>query len=94
MCLRRKGIKIRSAILIGLLLNGLTHPALWFLVPYFEPYYAWVAVMEILVFAIEAGLLFALIVRSGVSLRYAAWTAGAANSVSTLAGILWVHRQG
>lgn len=44
------------ALLIALGAQLITHPVLWFVAPRFEPYWAWVTVMELAVFAVEAAL--------------------------------------
>jgi hypothetical protein len=40
----------------ALLASTLTHPALWYLAPRFEPYGLWVVSMELVVTAVEAGV--------------------------------------
>jgi len=43
-------------LLIAVGAQLITHPALWFVAPRFEPYWAWLVVMELLVTAVEAAL--------------------------------------
>jgi hypothetical protein len=70
-------------ILVGLLAQVLTHPAFWYAAPHFAPYWAWVTVCELTIFAVET-LVYLLQERS--------WRAPlaslAANGASLLAGLL------
>jgi hypothetical protein len=79
-------------VVASLGLNCLTHPALWYVVPRFEPWAAWVAVAEVGVWATEALALAWVLRRQGEAPADAArWAAGAtlaANVASTTVGLL------
>jgi hypothetical protein len=64
-----------------------THPALWYRVPRFEPYWAWVSVAEVGVTVVEI-----LVVKriARVTWSRAAVASVAANTLSTLAGLQMV----
>ena len=80
-----RGLRARGAGWL-LLANGLTHPALWFVLPrFFEDYWAYVLVGEALVFATEA-LVYAAALRS---LPRGALIAGVANGFSYAVGALY-----
>ena len=66
-----------GSIALGLLLQGATHPALWFVLPQFEPYAAWLVFAEGLVVAVEAALI-----------AGALWTKGAAPRQALLRGLV------
>jgi len=73
-----------------LLLNTVTHPALWYVVPRFEPFWAWTLIAEIGVAATESVLLGLLLARDG---HDRPWRTGAvvavlANVLSTIVGLL------
>lgn len=73
-----------------LLLNTSTHPALWYVVPRFDPYWLWTLTAEIGVAATESALLGLLLRRDG---HEAPWRTGAlvavsANVLSTIVGLL------
>lgn len=79
------------AVLAGLGAQLVTHPALWYVVPRFEPYAAWLTVAEVGVFAVEAAVLVMLMrtvePRWGVALALGLGTSLAANAVSTAVGL-------
>ena len=77
--------------LAALAAQVLTHPALWYLVPRFEPYEAWLICAELGVTAVEAGLFLGLLRARGVprSIGWAVGTSVLANTVSTVIG-LWL----
>ncbi|MBT9559234.1 MAG: hypothetical protein IV100_24585 [Myxococcales bacterium] len=64
-----------------------THPALWYKVPRFDPYWAWVSVAEVGVTLVEI-----LVVKriAGVTWLQATLASVAANTFSTLAGLQMV----
>lgn len=76
---------------IVLVVNSVTHPALWYLAPYFEPYWSWLLVCESAVVLVET-----LLVRAAVGVLsgprgawgLAAASALAANVGSTVIGML------
>lgn len=77
--------------LVSVLLNLSTHPALWYVVPRFEPYLTWVAVAETGVWLVEGALLTAVLRRDDPTWRAAARGFGItllANAISTLYGLL------
>jgi len=82
--------RLASLLLLGFALQLATHPALWFLAPRFEPYATWVVVMELLVWAVEGGLV-ALALggrpRPRVALGWGLLASFAANLTSTLIGL-------
>lgn len=67
--------------------QAVTHPVLWYVVPQFDPYWAWVAVAEVGVTVTEV-----IVVRviAEVSWLRAAFASIAANTFSTLAGLQMV----
>lgn len=82
------------SVLVGLGLQLLTHPALWYLFPRFSPYWLWLIVAEVTVAAAEAGVLAA-------GLRITGWSWPAAlkgglgisvlaNLFSTLFGLIFI----
>jgi hypothetical protein len=80
-----------TVCLLALGLNVATHPALWFVMPRFEPYWLWVLVAEACVVAVET-LLLALALRRArapTPLALAFVAALVANAASTAAG-LWL----
>jgi hypothetical protein len=84
---------ILRAVGVGLALQALTHPALWYLAPRFEPYALWLAVMETLVIITEALVLTVALRIAGCSISkavaLASITSLIANLISTLVG-LWI----
>ena len=48
-----KKIGFYRSILLAFILNALSHPILWFVLPKFEPYYLWLAFGESTVVIIE-----------------------------------------
>ena len=81
----------RDALLVAVGAQVLTHPALWFCLPRFEPYLAWVLAAEVLVTAVEAAWFAGWLRRAGhPSVRRAAGVALVANVVSTVFG-LWLQ---
>lgn len=76
-----------EALLMTLLVNTLTHPALWYVAPRFEPWWLWLIVMESAVVAVEAVLI-------GVWLRERGGGQSGlrisliANTLSTVVGLL------
>jgi hypothetical protein len=81
-------------VLVGLGLQVLTHPALWYLCPRFTPYWLWLVLAESLVTAAEAGALAGALAYAGqpwpAALRRALAVAVVANVWSTLIGLWWV----
>jgi hypothetical protein len=77
--------KVSSLAIVGifLLANGMTHPALWFVMPRFSPYWLWILVAESLVTVGEA----ILYRRLHVSWRLALFVSILANAFSTLVGL-------
>lgn len=78
------------AFAAALLVNVLTHPALWYLFPYFEPYETYVVVAELCVWTVETVVLWPILSRwspLGRPLLYALIAAFIANLVSTVAGL-------
>lgn len=79
------------ALIIALGAQLITHPALWFIAPRFEPYWLWVLVMETLVTVAEA-VLYAGLLRTttkdwGKILPRAILASIAANAASTGIGL-------
>jgi hypothetical protein len=76
--------------LVVLAANVLTHPALWFLVPRFSPYWLWLAIAESGVVTVETLLLAVALTRAGApapgKLAFAA--ALLANAASTAVGLI------
>ena len=64
-----------------------THPALWYKVPRFEPYWAWVAIAEVGVTVVEIVVVKQL---ARVTWARAAVASVAANTCSTVAGLQMV----
>lgn len=80
------------AVAASLVVNAATHPALWYVFPYWEPYWAYVLVAELCVAVVEASLLAWLLSRARVS-RARAWRIAIvasvlANAASTAVGLL------
>jgi hypothetical protein len=69
-------------VALALLAQALTHPALWYLAPRFEPYWAWLVVCETAIFLLEAAVYATL-----VGLRRGLWVSFVANLTSTLIGL-------
>lgn len=79
-----------SLVLLTLALQLATHPALWFLAPRFSPYWAWVLVMELLVWLAEGALVavaLGLRPRPRDALGWGLLASLVANAVSTLVGL-------
>lgn len=74
-----------GAVFMTLTVNLLTHPALWYLAPRFDPYWLWLLVMESAVVAVEA-VVITLWLRGqgGSGLRISL----IANAASTVIGLL------
>lgn len=51
---RKAGLSPKAAALVAVTANCLTHPALWFLAPRWEPYAAWIVTMELAIILFEA----------------------------------------
>jgi len=88
----RRGMRtLLATILLAIGLQVVTHPALWFVAPRFEPYWAWVTVMELLVWLVE-GLIAGAVITHPKGRRHALlWGLFAslcANGVSTAIGLL------
>ena len=81
----RVGITKRIAIFF--LANCLTHPALWFVFPRFDPYVIWLLLAETIVILVEWGV-FAAAFRSTYSARYALLISFCVNFSSTLVGLI------
>lgn len=82
--LRRAGLPWTQVLALILGVNLVTHPALWYVMPRFSPYWAWVLVAETGVTLTEGALI----------ARQLGWARGLglavlANTVSTVMG-LWV----
>jgi hypothetical protein len=87
---------------LTLFVNVCTHPAFWYLFPYFDagepfvtPYVGWVLIAEACVIAVEGGLVFgALCLAPGASplplarrIGLALWASGMANVASAVLGL-------
>lgn len=88
--LRRYAGSWFGAVALGVALQVATHPALWFFAPRFEPYWAWVVTLEVVIWLIE-GLLAGLVIDHPKGKRYA-YAYGllaslCANATSTLIGL-------
>jgi hypothetical protein len=77
-------VPIREAAACALLATTLTHPALWYLAPRFEPYATWVLVMEVLVFSVEAAVWTSWLQRHHTT-PLPRWTGAGVSFVSNLA---------
>lgn len=90
--LRGTIVPLRRLVLVSWGLNTLTHPALWYAVPRFEPYLTWVAVAELGVWLTEAAALSVVLVRTGHPSRsavpHALLVTLVANVVTTMIGLL------
>lgn len=89
--LRRRFVRLWEVVLVASALQVLTHPALWLLAPRFEPYWAWVLVMEACVVTVEAGAAAVALGRGpgwGRTLRLALLASLLANGVSTAVGLV------
>ncbi len=89
--LRPRFERLYEALFVALILQVITHPALWFVAPRFEPYWAWVVVMELCVLTVEAGVAAAVMGRGpgwGATIRLAFLASLVANGVSTVVGLL------
>lgn len=80
----------------SVLATTLTHPALWYLAPRFEPYWLWVGVMEVLVTAVEAGVWAVALGRAGEDLpgRRGMALAVVCNGASLAVGLAWASLGG
>lgn len=90
MLMLRPTLGLPIAFSAALSAQVLTHPALWYLVPQFEPYALWLVCAETGVTAVEV-LWFWVFLRWRHADRAFRWALGAAllaNVVSTLAGVL------
>ena len=86
----RSSLGLGRALLVGLGAQALTHPALWFLLPRFEPWLLWVLCAEALVCAAEAGWYAAWLRHAGAAdPRRAGLLALGANVLSTLPALWW-----
>jgi hypothetical protein len=63
--LLRRHLGLAQAAAIAVLAQIATHPALWFLVPQFDPYLLWVAVAESGVVLVESAIFATALHRSG-----------------------------
>jgi hypothetical protein len=85
---------LARAVAVGIGLQILTHPALWYVAPRFEPYALWLVVMESIVTAVEAATLAGALRLAGRPWREAALVgtgaAFVANLTSTLAGFVLI----
>ncbi|TNF27832.1 MAG: hypothetical protein EP329_18955 [Deltaproteobacteria bacterium] len=89
--LQRFGRPVVAVVLVAIGLQVATHPALWFVAPRFEPYWAWVLTMELLIWLVE-GLLAGLAIDHPTG-RGRAFAVGllaslSANATSTLFGLI------
>lgn len=82
-----KSVKLQRRLGGFMLANILSHPALWFIFPRFEPYMLWLVVAESAVIVIE-WLVYANLFRSMCSQRYALIVSAVANIASTVLGLL------
>jgi hypothetical protein len=71
-------------VVLAFVVNIATHPAFWFVFPYFEPYWLYVLCGELCVVGVEAAILAIALRRP----RLAIVAAVAANTASTLLGFL------
>lgn len=85
---------LARAVAVGIGLQILTHPALWYVAPRFEPYLVWLVVMESIVTAVEAAALVAALRLAGRPWREATLVGTTAtvlaNLTSTLAGFVLI----
>jgi hypothetical protein len=90
--LLRGPLGLWRAALLALGVNLLTHPALWFLMPQFHPWWLWLLVGELGVFAVEA-LLLAWALRLRGDAQRAVFlpivASACANSVSAVMGLIF-----
>ena len=82
-----KSVSMRRRLLGFLLANCLTHPALWFIFPRFDPYAVWLVAAESLVILIEWRV-YAKLFRNICSQRHALLVSVVANVTSTVLGLL------
>ena len=79
-----------TPIVVSLVANALTHPALWYVVPMWEPYHEYLYVAEAGVAVIEAGVVFAALrlahVKGG-ALALGCAASFTANALSTIIGL-------
>lgn len=85
---RLTGVRLLAVVLA---LNVATHPAIWFLLPRFEPWAAWFVLAEALVIAVEATLLRTPLVGCPLGRRDALLATTAANALSASVGF-WLLR--
>jgi hypothetical protein len=86
---RRLGVV--RAFMLGVGVNTITHPFLWYVMPRFEPYATWLVASEVLVFAAETFIVAWVLhsrLRDPDAIGLAALTSLTANAASTVAGIL------
>ena len=79
-----------APVALGLFVNLLTHPALWYVMPRWSPYGQWLVCAEGGVVAVEALLIAGVLARRLGVARALAWGAGSsliANAASTLVGL-------
>ena len=89
-CLRKSSLRGWPSFVVFLGANAITHPTLWFVVPYFSPYWMWLLVCEVGVCAAETFLIAAAFrFRSApqIDFRVAAFTSVCANSLSAIVGL-------
>ena len=85
-----QSVSLSRRFAIFLLANVLTHPALWFVFPRFEPYALWLLVAETCVIVVEWRI-YANSFRRVYSWRYALMMSLGANATSTALGLLLRH---
>jgi hypothetical protein len=91
--LQRRFRRWWSVVALTLALNAVTHPALWFVAPQFQPFWLYALVAEAAVITVEAAMVAAVLAavdrRAGVRrpvIGIAAGAAAAANIVSAVVG--------
>lgn len=86
----RARLPLREAFAVAVLASTLTHPALWYVWPRFEPHWLYVGVGEALVWSTEALLFTLWLRRHGVAdaARLGTGVACLANASSMLTGFL------
>jgi hypothetical protein len=86
----RASVPVRDAVPLAILASTLTHPALWYLWPTFQPHWLHVGTGEALVWTVEAGVYALWLRRAGAPTpwRTGVFVSCLANASSMLTGFL------
>jgi hypothetical protein len=87
-----KRFGLANSLVVGLIVNAVSHPILWFVVPQFSPYIVWLILCELMVIALEAILAIFYckkVCRKNAPYFVISITSILANVLSTMVGIMF-----